>query len=122
VYRTSKIGAQPARNQAQREYENLQRVHEQFAKHELPGVPRPLGNFSSLGAVVSEKIQGLPLQSMMMKAALLPGYDDNTSLREAAVKAGEWLRNFHQLTAGPTQVFDPQQLLAELQTLCLTCR
>ena len=69
-----------------------------------------------------EKIKGVPLQSMMMKAALLPGYDDNRSLREAAVKAGEWLRNFHQLTAGPTQVFDPQQLLAELQTLCLNCR
>jgi len=122
VYRTSKIGAQPARNQAQREYENLQRVHEQFAKHELPGVPRPLGNFSALGAVVSEKIQGLPLQSMMMKAALLPGYDDNLSLREAAAKAGEWLRNFHKLTADAPQMFDSEHLMSELETLCISCR
>jgi hypothetical protein len=122
VYRTSKMGTQPARNQAQHEYQNLQRVHERFSQHQLPGVPRPLGNFSALGAVVSEKIQGLPLQSMMMKAALLPGYDDNTSLREAAAKAGEWLRNFHHLTTDAPQMFDAQQLMAELETLCMNCR
>ncbi|PYY22674.1 MAG: hypothetical protein DMG62_12500 [Acidobacteria bacterium] len=122
VYRSGKNLPQAARNHADTEYTNLERVYKAFTEHELPGVPRPLGNFSALNAVVSEKIQGVPLQSMMMKAALLPGYDDNRSLREAAVKAGEWLRNFHQLTAGPTQVFDPQQLLAELQTLCLNCR
>src|SRR5438270_7592864 len=122
VYRAGKMGAQLARNQAQNEYRNLERVYEQFSQHHLPGVPRPLGNFSALGAVVSEKIQGLPLQSMMMKAALLPGYDDNTSLREAAAKAGEWLRNFHHLTADAPQIFDAQQLMAELETLCLNCR
>ena len=122
VYRSGKQSPQSARNQANTEYTNLERVHKAFAEHDLPGVPRPLGNYSGAGAVVSEKIQGIPLQSMMMKAALLPGYDDNRSLREAAAKAGEWLRNFHQLTAGPTQVFDPQQLLSELETLCLSCR
>src|ERR1700756_862376 len=111
VYRSGKAAPHLARNQANAEYNNLERVHTAFAQHELPGVPRPLGNFSALGAVVSEKIQGVPLQSMMMKAALLPGYDDNTSLRDAAARAGEWLRNFHRLTAGPTQVFDGQQLL-----------
>ena len=122
VYRSGKAAPHLARNQANAEYNNLERVHTAFAQHELPGVPRPLGNFSALGAVVSEKIQGVPLQSMMMKAALLPGYDDNTSLRDAAARAGEWLRNFHRLTAGPTQVFDGQQLLSELESLCLNCR
>jgi hypothetical protein len=71
---------------------------------------------------VTEKIQGLPLQSMMMKAALLPGYDDSAMLRDAAAKAGEWLRNFHQLTADAPQIFDPQQLLGELEILCTNCR
>ena len=121
VYRSGK-SPQAARNQAFAEYNNLERVHRAFSEHQMSGVPRPLGNFSALGAVVSEKIQGVPLQSMMMKAALLPGYDDNTSLREAATNAGEWLRNFHRLTAGPTQVFDGQQLISELENLCLSCR
>ena len=122
IYRSGKGSPQAGRNQASAEYANLERVYEAFTEHSLPGVPRPLGNFGTLGAVVTEKIQGVPLQSMMMKAALLPGYDDNKSLREAAVKAGEWLRNFHKLTAGPTQVFDPRQLLAELENICLNCR
>src|SRR5215470_9382950 len=121
VYRSGK-SPQAARSQALAEYNNLECVHTAFSQHDLSGVPRPLGNFSALGAVVSEKIQGVPLQSMMMKAALLPGYDDNTSLREAAARAGEWLCNFHRLTAGPTQVFDGQQLLYELESLCLSCR
>ena len=121
VYRSGKT-PQAARSQAMAEYNNLERVYTAFSENQLAGVPRPLGNFSAQGAVVSEKIQGVPLQSMMMKAALLPGYDDNTSLREAAARAGEWLRNFHKLTAGPTQVFDAQQLLSELENLCLSCR
>lgn len=122
VYRGSKMGAQQSRSQAQKEYENLERVYGKFSSENLPGVPRPLGNFSALGAVVSEKIQGVPLQSMMMKAALLPGYDDNTSLREAASKAGTWLRNFHELTTDAVQQFDGNGLLSELETLCLNCR
>ena len=122
VYRPGKQGLQHARNQAQTEFSNLERVYGAFAAKDLPGVPRPIGNFSALGAVVAEKIQGLPLQSMMMKAALLPGYDDNRMLRDAAAKAGEWLRNFHQLTADAPQIFDPEQLISELETLCLKCR
>jgi Ser/Thr protein kinase RdoA (MazF antagonist) len=70
---------------------------------------------------VIEKIQGIPLQSMIMKAALLPGYDD-AWLPEAAGKAGEWLRNFHRLTADAPQPFDANELLGELETLCLSCR
>lgn len=122
IYRTGKMGAQQARTCAHTEFKNLKLVHERFSQNNLPGVPRPLGDFSALGAVVSEKIQGLPLQSMMMKAALLPGYDNNTSLREAASSAGKWLRNFHNLTADAPQIFDPQQLLGELEGLCLSCR
>jgi hypothetical protein len=122
VYRGSKVGGQQARTQAQKEIKHLDLIYQRFSEQDLPGVPRPLGDFSPQGAIVTEKIQGLPLQSMMMKAALLPGYADNTTLRDAAAKAGEWLRNFHKLTAGPAQMFDPQELLAELETLCLNCR
>ena len=122
VYRSGKLAGQHARNQAQAEFDNLERVYQKFSGNGLPGVPRPLGNFSGLGAVVSEKVQGLPLQSMMMKAALLPGYDDSTLLRHAAASAGEWLRNFHQLTADAPQIFDPHQLLGEMETLCMSCR
>jgi len=122
VYRSAKFGAQHARHQAHAEFTNLESVYGRFSQNELPGVPRPLGNFSELGAVVTEKIQGLPLQSMIMKAALLPGYDDNALLRGAAASAGQWLRNFHELTADAPQIFDSQQLLADLETLCVSCR
>ncbi|HWC15531.1 MAG TPA: phosphotransferase [Terriglobales bacterium] len=122
VYRSNKSGAHHARQQAHAEFKNLESVYAKFSQNGLPGVPRPLGNFSELGAVVTEKIQGLPLQSMIMKAALLPGYDDNTLLRNAAASAGEWLRNFHELTADADQIFDSQQLLADLETLCVSCR
>ena len=122
VYRPGKLGPQHSRNQAQTEYKNVDYVYGKFSEKGLHGVPRPLGDFSALGAIVMEKIQGLPLQSMMMKAALLPGYDDTATLRDAAAKAGEWLRNFHQLTADAPQMFDPQQLLGELETLCTNCR
>jgi hypothetical protein len=122
VYRSGKAGPQRARDQAQKEFKNLELVFGEFAYKKLPGVPRPLGNFSALGAVVTEKIQGVPLQSMMMKAALLPGYDDSTCLRNAAGKAGEWLRSFHKLTLNAPQPFDAQALLGELESLCLSCR
>jgi hypothetical protein len=121
VYRSGKRGPQATRDHASAEFKSLQRTHTLFAENRLPGVPRPLGNFSALGAVVSEKIQGIPLQSMIMKAALLPGYDDR-SLPDAAAKSGEWLRNFHRLTADAPQPFDAQQLLSELENLCLSCR
>src|SRR5690242_7828462 len=67
VYRAGKLGAQHSRNQAHTEYKNLEYVYAKFAEKDLHGVPRPLGDFSALAAVVSEKMQGLPLQSMMMK-------------------------------------------------------
>ena len=122
VYRSGKFGAQQAHRQAEEEFKHLESLHGKFSQNGLLGVPRPLGNFSELGAVVTEKIQGLPLQSMIMKAALLPGYDDNTLLRKAAASTGEWLRHFHELTADAPQIFDSQQLLADLEMLCVSCR
>lgn len=122
LYRPGKSGLQQARNQAQSEFINLEHAYEGFSRKNLPGVPRPLLNFSALGAVATEKIQGIPLQSMIMKAALLPGYDDNTALREAATKAGQWLKNFQKVTADAPQPFDPRALLGDLETLCLNCR
>ena len=50
VYRSGKNLPQAARNHADTEYTNLERVYKAFTEHELPGVPRPLGNFSALNA------------------------------------------------------------------------
>ena len=55
VYRSGKT-PQAARSQAMAEYNNLERVYTAFSENQLAGVPRPLGNFSGQGAVVSEKI------------------------------------------------------------------
>ena len=121
VYRARNGGTQ-ARNQARTEAENLNHVHRIFEKKGLVGVPRPLGDFTELGAVVAEKFSGVPLQSIIMKAALLPGYGANGSIGLAARRAGEWLRNFHKATADSTVAFDPAQLLTDLEKICQSCR
>ncbi len=122
VYRASKCGAQGAREHACVEAANLQRIHALFQKKKLEGVPRPIGDFTELGAVVAEKFNGLPLQSIIMKAALLPGYADRGTVKIAAQKTGEWLHNFHRVTADMPSPFDPEALLDELEQVCANCR
>jgi len=113
---------QNAKAIAAQEYDNLSYVYETFAKKRLRGVPRPLGDFSQLGAVVAEKITGLPLQSIIMKAALLPGYADRAGLDRASTAAGEWLHEFHKATAHRTVAFDQARLLSDLENLCVSCK
>ena len=64
-----------------------------------PAYRRPMGDFSAMGAVVSEKLVGIPLQSIIMKAALLPGYAGLGLLQNAATASGVWLRTFQRITA-----------------------
>lgn len=122
VYRANKCVSIGARALAKREFENLSRVYAIFDKKKLDGVPRPLGDYTDLGAVVAEKISGLPLQSIIMKAALLPGFADRALLNEAARQAGEWLRSFHKATSDMPSPFDPDSLIADLEKVCESCR
>ncbi len=122
VYRGSKCGAQGARGMAKLEYGNLQQVYEVFQKKRLSGVPRPLSDFTEMGAVVMEKLSGLPLQSIIMKAALLPGYADRGILTAGARQTGAWLRSFHRATSDMPEPFDSAGLLKDLEKLCENCR
>jgi phosphotransferase family enzyme len=122
VYRPSKCGAQGVRERARTEAANLDRIYRISQKRKLEGVPRPLGDFTEQGAVVAERLSGLPLQSLIMKAALLPGYADGGTLALAAEKSGEWLRGFHRATADMPSPFDSAELLSELERLCEKCR
>ena len=122
VYRASKCGAQAAKQMARTEFGNLSYVHKIFEKKGLTGVPRPLGDFTDVGAVVTQKFTGVPLQSIIMKAALLPGYADHDVLKAAARKAGEWLRSFHKATADMPVAFDSEELLSDLKKACERCR
>ncbi|HZR33236.1 MAG TPA: hypothetical protein VFA76_15425 [Terriglobales bacterium] len=122
VYRSNKCGPRGARGMAEWEFGNLQSVYQAFQKKKLDGVPRPIGNFTELGAVVAEKFSGLPLQSLIMKAALLPGFADNDMLKHAARKAGAWLRGYHRALSEGVEPLDPSSLLSELETLCERCR
>lgn len=122
VYRSSKCGQQGARTMAQTEYNNLNSVHQVFLKKKLEGVPRPIGDFTEHAAVVAEKLPGVPLQSIIMKAALLPGYADCGTLRDAARAAGGWLRRFHKATADMPVAFDGTALLGDLEKLCANCK
>ena len=122
VYRSNRCGPRGAQSMAKQEHGNLQRVYQAFQKKKLNGVPRPLGNFTALGAVVSEKFSGFPLQSLIMKAALLPGYADGAMLKAAARKTGEWLRGYHRAVADGAAALDASCLLTELESLCEKCR
>jgi hypothetical protein len=122
VYRASKCGQQGARTMAQTEAGNLYYVHDLFEQRRLGGVPRPIGDFTEFGAVVAEKFNGMPLQSIIMKAALLPGYADHGNLTEASRRTGLWLRNFHHATSDGAQPFDGGGLLKELEILCDNCK
>ena len=122
IYRPGKNGTAQARASAQGELANLAAVYKIFNKKKLSGVPRPVGNFSELGAVVAEKFSGLSLQSIVMKAALLPGFDDRGGLALAAQRTGEWLRSFHKATAEMPSPFNADGLLTELEQLCTSCK
>ena len=70
IYRAGKCGGN-AKSVARQENTNLQFVSQTFtAKRKLEGVPRVLGDYSDLCAVVTDKVAGLPVQSIIMKAAL----------------------------------------------------
>lgn len=119
VYRSGKAGSQVPRDLARKELDNLQRISEACAKNQLDGVPRAIGDFSGLGAVVCTKINGLPLQSVVMKAALLPDFGNDGMLDLAARRTGEWLRRFHDATTAPPQFIDGKGILADIEKLCV---
>jgi len=121
IYRANKCGGN-SKAVARTENANLQHVQNLLQRKKLGGVPRPLGDFSDHGAVVTEKISGLPLQSIIMKAALLPGFADNGSIALVARRAGEWLKVFHRASSDMPEPFDSHSILTSLEKLCENCR
>jgi len=117
LYR-GKNGSRSPQEAALREAQSLHFVHETAQRRSLGGVPRPIGDYAPLGAVVSTKVNGLPLQSIIMKSALLPGDGNHHLLEAAARQAGEWLQRFHKATAAMPAPFDGNGTLGELEKLC----
>jgi len=122
VYRASKAGPAAARSMAAEETKHLRSIWAIAAEKKLSGIPRPIGDFGELGAVVSEKLAGIPLQSIIMKAALLPGYAGLGLLQNAASASGKWLRAFQKVTAQSPKPLDGDGLQIELEKLCHSCR
>jgi len=122
VYRTSKCGQAGARDLAERETGNLRSIWGVASEKKLSGIPRPVGDFSAMGAVVSEKLIGIPLQSIIMKAALLPGYAGLGLLQNAAKESGKWLRSFQRVTAQAPSPIDGDAMQTELERLCHSCK
>ncbi|HSM84739.1 MAG TPA: hypothetical protein VLT16_01250, partial [Candidatus Limnocylindrales bacterium] len=110
VYRSNKCGGN-AKAIARQENANLQFVQQAIHRKKIAGIPRPVGDFSDAGAVVTEKVAGLPLQSIIMKAALLPGFADNGSIALVAKRSGEWLKSFHKCTGEMPEPFDGASLM-----------
>src|SRR5215472_5749491 len=121
IYRAGKCAGN-MRAIAKQETANLQYAYQALLKKKQNGVPKPLGDYSEFGAVVTAKVCGLTLQSIIMKAALLPGFADNGSIGLVARRAGEWLRSFHKATADMPEPFDSAVLVAGLERICRNCR
>lgn len=121
IYRAHKCGGN-AKAVAKVENANLQYVQQALSKKKTSGIPCPLGDFSEHGAVITDKIAGLPLQSIIMKAALLPGFADNGSIALVARRTGAWLKAFHKACADMPEPFDGNGLLDSLEKLCESCR
>ncbi len=117
IYRGKTAGLAP-HELAKKEAQNLQFAHEAAERNGLRGIPRPIGDFAGLGAVVSTKVNGLPLQSIIMKVALLPDPGNHPLMEMAARQAGEWLQEFHQATATAADPFDGDTAFAEMTNLC----
>ena len=122
LYRAAKSGEAAARRVAALETEHLNLIWLIAQARGLSGIPRPLGDFSALGAVLSEKLVGIPLQSIIMKAALLPGYEGMGLLQGAATASGAWLRSFQRMTARSPQPLDADRMQRELATVCNNCK
>jgi hypothetical protein len=122
LYRANKCGHAGARTMAATETAHLRTVWNMATRRNLSGIPRPIGDFSGHGAVISAKLAGIPLQSIIMKAALLPGYAGLGLLQGAAAASGKWLRSFQKATAQPPQALDGNALQAELEKLCHSCK
>ncbi|MGA3128075.1 MAG: hypothetical protein ABSD13_15335 [Candidatus Korobacteraceae bacterium] len=122
LYRTNKHGQAITRHLAAAETNHLRSIWSIAKAKNHPGIPQPLGDFSELGAVVSEKLTGIPLQSIIMKAALLPGYAGLGMLQGAATASGTWLRTFQRITAQPPQPLDGDGLQLEMEKLCHSCK
>jgi hypothetical protein len=122
LYKTNKCGQAGARNMAAQEIKHLRSVWGVATEKQFSGIPRPIGDFSAWGAVVSQKLPGIPLQSIIMKAALLPGYAGLGLLQNAATASGKWLREFQKVTAKPPKPLDGDALQSELERLCQSCR
>jgi hypothetical protein len=122
IYRAGKAGARAAQELARNEFNNLNFAYNAIDQRRMAGVPRPVGDFSERGAVVSTKVNGLPLQSIIMKAALLPDFGNHGLLDQAAHQAGEWLRQFHKSTTSTPVPIDSKALLADLEKLAVKAK
>lgn len=121
LYR-GKSGSRTHQDHAKQEAQNLEFAHQAAEKRKLSGVPRPIGDYSDMGAVVSTKVNGLPLQSIIMKAALLPDGGNHHLLESSAKQAGEWLQQFHKAAAGMPTPIDVDAILADFEKLCARVR
>lgn len=119
IYRGGKSSSRGCQGLARNEAQNLKLAYQAAAKRKVEGVPRPIGDFTELGAVVSTKINGLPLQSIIMKSALLPDSANNRLLQMAASQAGDWLQRFHKATSAIPTTLAIREILAEMEKLCL---
>ena len=80
-------------------------------------------NSASPGIVVAEKLNGLPLQSIVMKAALLPGYSDHSLVAVCCPFCRRLVEALsHAPPAEGDAPFDGAAMQKDLEHLCANCK
>ena len=99
-------GCEAARSQ----YAALTSTWPAFQKSPNLSIPRPLDFFPELSAVVTEKVDGEPLQRLFKK---IPAQTSQLILLND--HAGQWLQRFHRTTALPPDRLDVDNKLQHLE-------
>ena len=82
-----------------------------------------MGDFSAMGAVVSEKLVGIPLQSIIMKAGATAGLcGPGTAAKTRPQRAALGYAHFRELRHCPPKPLDGDGLQLELEKLCHSCK
>src|SRR5260370_34836283 len=84
IYRAGKCAGN-TRSGAKQEAANLQYAHQSLLRRKQNGAPRPLGDYSDFGALVTSKLSGRPLQSILVQPPLLPRVAANWTFGQEVV-------------------------------------
>ena len=93
------LPASGGQDAARLQFAALNSVWPAFRTSKTMTIPQPLDYFPELSAIVTERVQGRPLQQLFKTVALMP--EQKAGLARLTEQSGQWLRKFHAATSLP---------------------